>query len=86
MRAYRNGEQIVMCDGCFGTIDDYKSIIHNITVGGKRGYHAHNMECCRKAKANPPNEVFCSTEGCGLRIALGEVACMNKHPIITQSQ
>lgn len=80
MKAYRGGRQIVICDGCFEEIKSYKAKYHNITVGGKRGFAAHNTKCAKKAKANPPTEIFCTTDGCDLRVATGEPACAGRHP------
>lgn len=80
MKAYRGGRKVVICDGCFTEIENYKPRIHNILVGGRRGFAAHTMKCARKAKANPPIETFCTTDGCDLRVAAGEPACLDKHP------
>jgi hypothetical protein len=79
MLAYRDGQKVFLCDGCWRPIENFRARSNNIIVGPGRICNAHacSVKCALAAKARPPKETRCPE--CGVLVASGELSCMNKH-------
>lgn len=79
MQTYRNGHTVVLCDGCFKPIENFRPKIHNVNRKKLNLPTAHvcSTACVKKIKANPPGQPRCAD--CGERVATG-------HPCVCKAQ